>query len=93
MLLLVSAVAPARPPKPLERSKAAEAAFLVAFHLPGWFVPENGQLRSSVFIPASLLLHLLSSARYSTPSFCSWEAVLECQPAFLGLFARQADFP
>lgn len=39
MLLLVSAVVPAGPPKPLERNKAAEAAFLVAFHLPGWFVP------------------------------------------------------
>lgn len=40
MLLLVSAVVPAGPPKPLEGNKAAEATFLLAFHLPGWFVPE-----------------------------------------------------
>lgn len=39
MLLLISAVVPAEPPKPLERNKAAEAIFLVAFPFPGWFVP------------------------------------------------------
>lgn len=78
MLLLISVAVPSAPLKPLEGNKAAEETFLVVFHLPGSNLCLS-LVRSSVFVPATLLLHLLSSAHCSVPFLCSWEAVLECQ--------------
>lgn len=91
MLLLVSAVVLAGPPKPLEGNKAAEATFLVAFHLPGWFVPEpRRELRVHPSKPVAVLAQLC-------PLQCTPSLLLESCPWMPanspGPLALQGSFP
>lgn len=59
---------------------------------PPWLVCARAPLGAPHSSQQALLLSSLSSAHCSAPSLCSWQAVLECQPALLGLFALQGSF-